>query len=137
MHFGALPFGFYKGGRSGPVTEARTRAEWRLVRGVNFRGNALFCAGSLCGHPCLPGWLSLRGTLSASELRTPGGNRSHVLSELATAVGVGRGAIAEDEPRRGGVPTVEEPGRRRQGYRRFLPGKIQRASLTSCAAARR
>ena len=45
----------------------------------------------------------------------------HVLSELATAVGVGRGtAIAEDQPGRGGVPTVEEPARWRQRYQDTL-----------------
>jgi hypothetical protein len=44
-----------------------------------------------------------------------------VLSELATAVGVGQGtAIAEDEPGRAGVPTVEEPVRWRQRYESTL-----------------
>ena len=56
----------------------------------------------LCRHP---------------ELRTLEETGRHVLSELATAVGVGRGtAIAEDEPGRDGVPTVEEPARWRQRY---------------------
>jgi Ion channel len=56
----------------------------------------------LCRHP---------------ELRTLEETGRHVLSELATAVGVVRGtAIAEDEPGREGVPTVEEPARWRQRY---------------------
>jgi hypothetical protein len=56
----------------------------------------------LCRHP---------------ELRTLEETARHVLSELATAVGVGRGtAIAEDEPGRAGVPTFEEPARWRQRY---------------------
>jgi hypothetical protein len=56
----------------------------------------------LCQHP---------------ELRTLEETARHVLSELATAVGVGRGtAIAEDEPGREGVPTLEEPARWRQRY---------------------
>jgi len=51
------------------------------------------------------------------ELRTLEETARHVLSELATAVGVGRGtAIAEDEPGREGVPTLEEPARWRQRY---------------------
>jgi hypothetical protein len=49
----------------------------------------------LCRHP---------------ELRTLEETARHALSELAAAVGVGRGtAIAEDEPGREAVPTVEEP----------------------------
>jgi Ion channel len=60
----------------------------------------------LCQHP---------------ELRTLEETGRHVLSELATAVGVGRGkAIAEDEPGREGVPTVEEPARWRQRYQGTL-----------------
>jgi hypothetical protein len=56
----------------------------------------------LCRHP---------------ELRTLEETGRHVLSELAAAVGVGRGtAIAEDEPGREGVPTTEEPARWRQRY---------------------
>jgi hypothetical protein len=56
----------------------------------------------LCRHP---------------ELRTLEETGRHVLSELAAAVGVGRGtAIAEDEPGREGVPTIEEPARWRQRY---------------------
>jgi hypothetical protein len=56
----------------------------------------------LCRHP---------------ELRTLEETGRHVLSELATAVGVVRGtAIAEDEPSREGVPTVEEPARWRHRY---------------------
>ena len=56
-----------------------------------------------------------------SELRTLEETGRHVLSELATAVGVGRGkAIAEDEPGREGVPTVEEPARWRQRYQGTL-----------------
>jgi hypothetical protein len=43
------------------------------------------------------------------------------LSELAAAVGVGQGtAIAEDEPGREGVPTVEERARWRQRYESTL-----------------
>jgi hypothetical protein len=43
------------------------------------------------------------------------------LSELAATVGVGRGAIiADDEPGRGGVPTVDEPERWRQRYESTL-----------------
>ena len=60
----------------------------------------------LCQHP---------------ELRTLEETGRHVLSELATAVGVGRGkAIAEDEPGREGVPTVEEPARWRERYQGTL-----------------
>ena len=60
----------------------------------------------LCQHP---------------ELRTLEETGRHVLSELATAVGVGRGTvIAEDEPSREGVPTVEEPVRWRQRYQGTL-----------------
>jgi hypothetical protein len=60
----------------------------------------------LCRHP---------------ELRTLEETGRHVLSELATAVGVGQGtAIAEDEPGRDGVPTVEEPARWRQRYQGTL-----------------
>ena len=60
----------------------------------------------LCQHP---------------ELRTLEETGRHVLTELATAVGVGRGkAIAEDEPGREGVPTVEEPARWRQRYQGTL-----------------
>ena len=56
----------------------------------------------LCRHP---------------ELRTLEETARHVLSELAAAVGVGRGtAIAEDEPGREAVPTVEEPTRWRKRY---------------------
>jgi hypothetical protein len=55
------------------------------------------------------------------ELRTLEETGRHVLSELATAVGVGRGkAIAEDEPGREGVPTVEEPTRWRERYQGTL-----------------
>ncbi|HXM03441.1 MAG TPA: potassium channel family protein [Chthoniobacterales bacterium] len=55
------------------------------------------------------------------ELRTLERTGLHVLSELATAVGVGRGAaIAEDEPGRDGVPTAEEPARWRQRYESTL-----------------
>jgi hypothetical protein len=51
------------------------------------------------------------------ELRTLEETGRHVLSESATAAGVVRGpAIAEDEPGREGVPTVEEPERWRQRY---------------------
>jgi hypothetical protein len=51
------------------------------------------------------------------ELRTLEETGRHVLSELATAVGVVRGtAIAEDEPGREGVSTVEEPARWGQRY---------------------
>ena len=54
-------------------------------------------------------------------LRTLEETGRHVLTELATAVGVGRGkAIAEDEPGREGVPTVEEPARWRQRYQGTL-----------------
>ena len=43
------------------------------------------------------------------------------MSALAAAVGVGKGtAIAEDEPGREGVPTVEEPARRHQRYEATL-----------------
>ena len=60
----------------------------------------------LCRHP---------------ELRTLEKTGLHVLSELATAVGAGRGtAITEDEPGREGVPTVEEPARWRQRYESTL-----------------
>jgi hypothetical protein len=60
----------------------------------------------LCRHP---------------ELRTLEKTGRHVLSELAAAVGVGRGtAIAEDEPGRERVPTVEEPARWRQRYESTL-----------------
>jgi hypothetical protein len=56
----------------------------------------------LCRHP---------------ELRTVEETGRHVLSELANTVGVGQGvAIAEDEPGREGVPTVEDPKRWRQRY---------------------
>jgi hypothetical protein len=56
----------------------------------------------LCRHP---------------DLRTLEETGRHVLSELAATVGVSRGtAIAEDEPGREGVPTVEEPARWRQRY---------------------
>ncbi|MBV9997610.1 MAG: two pore domain potassium channel family protein [Verrucomicrobia bacterium] len=56
----------------------------------------------LCRHP---------------ELRTLEETGRHVLSELAVAVGVGRGtAIAEDEPGRESVPTTEEPARWRHRY---------------------
>jgi hypothetical protein len=76
---------------------------------------------------------SLRGTLSASELRTLEETGRHVLSELAAAVGVGRGtAIAEDEPGRGGVPTVEEPAR----WSPTLPGHIAPAAGRRGAPAR-
>ena len=54
----------------------------------------------LCRHP---------------ELRTLEETARHVLSELAAAVGVGRGTvIAKDEPGREAVPTVEEPARWRR-----------------------
>ncbi|MBV9642365.1 MAG: two pore domain potassium channel family protein [Verrucomicrobia bacterium] len=57
---------------------------------------------ALCRHP---------------ELRTLEETGRHVLSELAAAVGVGKGAaIADDEPGREGVPTIEEPERWRQRY---------------------
>jgi Ion channel len=60
----------------------------------------------LCRHP---------------ELRTLEKTGHLVLSELATAVGVGRGAaIAEDEPGREGVPTAEEPARWHQRYENTL-----------------
>jgi hypothetical protein len=60
----------------------------------------------LCQHP---------------ELRTLEKTALHVLSELATAVGVGRGiTIAEDEPGRETVPTTEEPTRWRQRYESTL-----------------
>src|ERR1700722_2167778 len=60
----------------------------------------------LCRHP---------------ELRTLEETGRHVLSELATTVGVGQGtAIAEDEPGRAGVPTIEEPVRWRQRYESTL-----------------
>jgi hypothetical protein len=60
----------------------------------------------LCGHP---------------ELRTLEKTGLQVLSELAAAVGVGKGeAIAEDEPGREGVPTAEEPVRWRQRYENTL-----------------
>jgi hypothetical protein len=60
----------------------------------------------LCRHP---------------ELRTLEETARHVLSELAAVVGVGRGtAIAEDEPGREGVPTLEEPARWRQRYQDTL-----------------
>jgi hypothetical protein len=60
----------------------------------------------LCRHP---------------ELRTLEETARHALSELAAAVGVGRGAaIAEDEPGREAVPTVEEPARWRQRYEETL-----------------
>lgn len=69
----------------------------------------------LCRHP---------------ELRTLEETSRHVLSELATAVGVGQGAaMAEDEPGREGVPTVEEPLRWRQRYegtlRRLLEAGVR------------
>ena len=52
-----------------------------------------------------------------AELRTLEETGRHVLCELAKAVGVVRGtAIAEDEPGREGVPTVEEPARWRRRY---------------------
>jgi hypothetical protein len=60
----------------------------------------------LCRHP---------------ELRTLEETARHLLSELATAVGVGHGmAIAEDEPGREGVPTVDEPARWRRRYEATL-----------------
>jgi hypothetical protein len=56
----------------------------------------------LCRHP---------------ELRTLEETGRHVLSELAATVGLGRGtAIAEDEPGREGVPTLEGSARLRQRY---------------------
>jgi hypothetical protein len=55
------------------------------------------------------------------ELRTLEETGRHVLSELAATVGVGQGsAIAEDEPGREGIPTVEEPKRWRQRYESTL-----------------
>src|SRR3984957_2197324 len=60
----------------------------------------------LCRHP---------------ELRTLEETGRHVLSELAATVGVGQGStIAEDEPGREGIPTVEEPTRWRQRYESTL-----------------
>jgi hypothetical protein len=60
----------------------------------------------LCRHP---------------ELRTLEETGRHVLSELARMVGVGRGVdIAENEPGRAGVPTIEEPERWRQRYESTL-----------------
>jgi hypothetical protein len=60
----------------------------------------------LCRHP---------------ELRTLEETGRHILSELATTVGVGQGtAIAEDEPGREGVPIVAEPVRWRQRYEATL-----------------
>ena len=60
----------------------------------------------LCRHP---------------ELRTLEETGRHVLSELATTVGVGQGAaIAEDEPGREGVPTIDEPARWRLRYESTL-----------------
>lgn len=60
----------------------------------------------LCRHP---------------ELHTLEETGRHVLSELATIVGVGQGtAIAEDEPGREGVPTVEKPARWHQRYEATL-----------------
>jgi Ion channel len=51
------------------------------------------------------------------ELRTLEETGRHVLSELAKMVGVSRGVdIAEDEPGREGIPTVEEPERWHQRY---------------------
>jgi Ion channel len=72
----------------------------------------------LCRHP---------------ELRTLDETARHVLSELASAVGVGRGtAIAEDEPGREGVPTVEEPARWRRRFedtlRRLRKARVRLAS---------
>ena len=69
----------------------------------------------LCRHP---------------ELRTLEETSRHVLSELANTVGVGQGTvIAEDEPGREGVPTVEEPARLRQRYeitlRRLLDAGVR------------
>ena len=55
------------------------------------------------------------------ELRTLEETGRHVLSELASTVGVGQGtAIAEDEPGRDGVPTIDEPARWRQRYESTL-----------------
>ena len=55
------------------------------------------------------------------ELRILEETGRHVLSALAATVGVGKGtAIAEDEPGREGVPTVEEPARWRQRYEATL-----------------
>ena len=65
---------------------------------------------------CLDGQ-AYEGLCRHPDLRTLEETGRHVLSELAAAVGVGRGtAIAEDEPGREGVPTVEEPARWRQRY---------------------
>ena len=69
-----------------------------------------------------PAWTS---TFTGVGERGPGRSRAaypeetgrHVLCELAKAVGVVRApAIAEDEPGREGVPTVEEPARWRRRY---------------------
>jgi hypothetical protein len=68
----------------------------------------------LCRHP---------------ELHTLEKTGRQVLSELAIAVGVGRGAaIAEDEPGREGVPTAEEPARWHQRYENTLR-RLQRAGV--------
>jgi hypothetical protein len=68
----------------------------------------------LCRHP---------------ELRTLEETGRQVLSELAAAVGVGQGtAIAEDEPGREGVPTVEEPVRWRRRYESTLQ-RLQHAGV--------
>jgi hypothetical protein len=52
------------------------RAEWRLVRGVAFRGNDLFGAGSLRGHPRLPGRLAYEELCRHPEAAYPGRNRT-------------------------------------------------------------
>jgi hypothetical protein len=68
----------------------------------------------LCRHP---------------ELRTLEETGRHLLSELATTVGVGHGkTIAEDEPGREAVPTVDEPARWRRRYEGTLR-RLKRAGV--------
>jgi hypothetical protein len=63
------------------------------------------------------------------ELRALEETGRHVLSELATAVEVGRGTdISENEPGREGVPTVKEPARWRQRYQNTLR-RLQEAGI--------
>jgi hypothetical protein len=63
------------------------------------------------------------------ELRTLEETGRHVLSELAATVGVGNGmAVAEDEPGREAVPTVDEPARWRRRYEGTLR-QLRRAGV--------
>ena len=68
----------------------------------------------LCRHP---------------ELRTLEETARHLLSELALTVGVGHGeVIAQDEPGREAVPTVDEPARWRRRYETTLR-RLKRAGV--------